>query len=1477
MAALTRLLLVWNTGVLWAAASAVQPEIERIIDVMVGKITWDDVTPMETDMKVPMSDIHESEPHEHGWHECSRSQVTEICEEGMGKVSLNYLPNLFAKHYEADEQSTEEGKSTQFVEDQTMWLQPLREQWWTITGSSQEGSPPLVQYVIKPLIQQNEQRVIELLFKQILVGWAKKSQRIGVKIRYDPAAKPWLQGHCLFACLTWSLWGKDLHSHIMALRHIAAEGLQEDQQLLQAAGLTEKLEPDEYIQKFTLGGWGGTPEMATIARKYAITIRVWNQDLKLLYVTANGDQCIDLLYDAEHYRVLSLQRKFSCKSAYVTSTSLRGGAGDEPRAEVILKSRRECQQERRDRREKALQQPPDKQAPLPPLDRPKRKLESVKEEKKVKATRSSGSNRPVSPVLKPKKSQRDASQVKDNAEPKTQNSEDKKPILDHEANEIVVSGERFCCLCGKWSDPPHRASIAHRKRVAYVEEMDPETKTEYMQSAKSWAEKTARQRLRGGAKSDEETATKTEQTVQENENKASSSSSTQQETSLATLVDMHDAEDEILVCDLAHLSLIDQVQEGMGVSSEAQEDFGDEGHDEHLRADHESDYGRESITESFDSDISFLDKPPEEARCMKIIIGRRLLLAITCQHTSTIELIARLAIIARLPTDSIALLRGNEMVTAHSQIALHLPLNGASWKLWKLPLSRERRQGHIDTESREPDDYLDERCDRCKEAETGCEVGTEQPEDLAPPLSETDETELMTAEDANVVLIKLKRSRDTILWSAYRGVTAGDVLRHYAAVKRVRRSGLIAYEAMESFRQFNADTEVLLQTGQPPLRGGDGVLSPRECIFKVTDHVKNTEYDLFVPETVEDLRQCITGKDIAFMCQGMLLPDSLYLTQLQWRGIQILPTSSSRWPWMSASLYQLLQGPCSLGDFCQWMMPHRRDVQISEQLWQVWLQDMVEHCTRAPDQALRGGGPGRPAWESTATLKGVKVINQIKVEGKVVPPITLDMLCDQTTGVACCLMSSWSRISQLQSAEPLLIIFPGKCMATLRRLGAAEKKVSEGELFMNNGDESSIFKRKVTFYKISEHNFEIGANIRNVQWQPAAQTEMLIELDGRWATTSTSERAKSDWKTVALAACKAATMTTVQQSEIYGVRRVDTMPFDLWQARVRLHMEASEKLLGASGKDAIFFRPAIPSQLQSASQFTIVWAKKSTEANSTALAATLQMLSQIAGHRGLARSISALGARVPWTAIREARSLFTPEDKRFVPETLAIKDSSKYKLDGVPAGATAPELARYLREVEWAAIPQRRLPGKSNAIWLVSAEAAPKDYCLRWGESNILVSAIADDDKLLQRQADKTQKKPYRKFSETGTGSDEPAEAQKEDELHAKDPWAKWMHASRSSPTSSASTREQKATARGVSSAQIFDMTSDSRLAVLANRMDKMESDHTKLATEVKAMDGKIGNLQVDMAQQFQQVLQGLASIQEMQAEGAKKHKAAGS
>ena len=71
-------------------------------------------------------------------------------------------------------------------------------------------------------------------------------------------------------------------------------------------------------------------------------------------------------------------------------------------------------------------------------------------------------------------------------------------------------------------------------------------------------------------------------------------------------------------------------------------------------------------------------------------------------------------------------------------------------------------------------------------------------------------------------------------------------------------------------------------------------------------------------------------------------------------------------------------------------------------------------------------------------------------------------------------------------------------------------------------------------------------------------------------------------------------------------------------------------------------------------------------------------------------------------------------------------------------------------------------------------------------------------------------------------------------------------------------------------------LAADPRITSLTNRMDRMEAEHGELAGQLHMIDGKLSAMQVDIASQFQQVLQGLASLQETQQMGKNKAAATG-
>eukprot|EP00971_Amphidinium_carterae_P130895 2593092-Amphidinium_carterae.1 len=94
--------------------------------------------------------------------------------------------------------------------------------------------------------------------------------------------------------------------------------------------------------------------------------------------------------------------------------------------------------------------------------------------------------------------------------------------------------------------------------------------------------------------------------------------------------------------------------------------------------------------------------------------------------------------------------------------------------------------------------------------------------------------------------------------------------------------------------------------------------------------------------------------------------------------------------------------------------------------------------------------------------------------------------------------------------------------------------------------------------------------------------EIIVELDGRWATVQTLEQVVSSWKSTAVHMLGQRAATTVTSADLYACMPVEGSPYPLWRGKARLTPKAGLKALAASGLDALFLRPADPACLSRA-------------------------------------------------------------------------------------------------------------------------------------------------------------------------------------------------------------------------------------------------------------------------------------------------------
>ena len=259
------------------------------------------------------------------------------------------------------------------------------------------------------------------------------------------------------------------------------------------------------------------------------------------------------------------------------------------------------------------------------------------------------------------------------------------------------------------------------------------------------------------------------------------------------------------------------------------------------------------------------------------------------------------------------------------------------------------------------------------------------------------------------------------------------------------------------------------------------------------------------------------------------------------------------------------------------------------------------------------------------------------------------------------------------------------------------------------------------------------------------------------------QEAEKDWHALALRLLTAMLQATVGKEQVHAWRLPPAMPLiPLWSCRLRLTMEEAEKIIGASGLDAMFTRATDPTAVHAHHDYTIVWSNRHQDAAPGVLTQLLHHARQIPGHRGAARSIAGMlesGLERPGRKCVRHALLLCRGDSRYHERNIAIKDAQLYN---------------------------------------------------RWGTWNVVLQP-EDPEQLRKKRAQANKKK----MIATATATADPVPG-KADPLHGQDPWAKYA------PTRQASSSSMPATSSTSADTQFHDQ----RVTELFSRTQAVATKH---------------------------------------------------
>ena len=382
----------------------------------------------------------------------------------------------------------------------------------------------------------------------------------------------------------------------------------------------------------------------------------------------------------------------------------------------------------------------------------------------------------------------------------------------------------------------------------------------------------------------------------------------------------------------------------------------------------------------------------------------------------------------------------------------------------------------------------------------------------------------------------------------------------------------------------------------------------------------------------------------------------------------------------------------------------------------------------------RGGAPkSKYPWESTISFPGVKFKTEVAANKEKLEQHNISEITTSSKGIYAVLIKTWADMREHKAASPQMLIFPGHCASTLRRLGAPSDKLTEMQFAVADPDDAEIERKNVTTLALTDAAFTYGANITEVAAPLESSVELVLEVDERWTMPRISTEMEKDFRATLSHMAGRLTYKTIDADFLYQAREVNQKPARIWMAKLRLSAGDGEKLVCASGREALFVRPSVPAMLQSSDKYTIIWSKRHGQASPSLLAELLQRADKVQAHRGLAHSLVAVGLRAPWLGIESARKAFAFDDPRFRDETFGLRDVYQFVLEGVPPHAEAKDLTNFLHCAGWKAIPHRRRIFKGVAQWRVSAASEPPEKLYRWQEMTIVVR-LANEDEIHRKQ-----------------------------------------------------------------------------------------------------------------------------------------------
>ena len=361
--------------------------------------------------------------------------------------------------------------------------------------------------------------------------------------------------------------------------------------------------------------------------------------------------------------------------------------------------------------------------------------------------------------------------------------------------------------------------------------------------------------------------------------------------------------------------------------------------------------------------------------------------------------------------------------------------------------------------------------------------------ELDNPLPLSQEQFLMGQEDRDVMVAVITNSRSELPLQFYRGTDMHTLTQTYARIKRVGVDRVSPYIRPQPDLPLK-DGQHVLAVISKPLRGG--------AIIFVSIDDQWRELEIHASTTAWELKVEQGWTEAYLVYRGAEVHDDVMLEQLKGDLFEI--TRAVPATWLRSRNRCKRSAILCLIELLEWFEPVQQDDPVPDLELRIlaaqnrWRSQTAWHFLGHPHLCRGGGKQGKLPWESSSSVRGMRMVTEVAAGENILPQIYAHQICKQATGVALTLLSSLSPIQNIEAEKPLLLVFPGHCAPVLRKLGCSPGRIEEVEVILEEPTSKTMVKRKATSLSLSNHQYSYGHGLTAVEWSPSASSEYVVEM-----------------------------------------------------------------------------------------------------------------------------------------------------------------------------------------------------------------------------------------------------------------------------------------------------------------------------------------------------------------------------------------------